>query len=68
MFGSEDRIVCLNILLRRVLWFFHFDRPLNFHLFTLKIDLFFDQKAIQHPVVRMLIMRKWNKFGHWWFW
>ncbi|XP_074610946.1 transient receptor potential cation channel subfamily V member 4-like isoform X2 [Acropora palmata] len=26
-----------------------------------------DKKAIQHPVVRMLIMRKWNKFGHWWF-
>ncbi|XP_068728318.1 transient receptor potential cation channel subfamily V member 5-like [Montipora capricornis] len=26
-----------------------------------------DKEAIQHPVVRMLIMRKWNKFGHWWF-
>lgn len=26
-----------------------------------------DKEAIQHPVVRMLVMRKWNKFGHWWF-
>ncbi|CAB4038466.1 transient receptor potential cation channel subfamily V member 5-like, partial [Paramuricea clavata] len=24
-------------------------------------------EAIQHPVVRMLVMRKWNKFGSWWF-
>ncbi|CAH3129417.1 unnamed protein product [Pocillopora meandrina] len=26
-----------------------------------------DKEAIQHPVVRMLVMRKWNTFGHWWF-
>ena len=36
----------------------------------LTVDLFalYRQEAIQHPVVRMLVMRKWNKFGHWWFW
>ncbi|XP_068676223.1 transient receptor potential cation channel subfamily V member 2-like isoform X2 [Montipora foliosa] len=26
-----------------------------------------DKEAILHPVVRMLVMRKWNKFGYWWF-
>ncbi|XP_068675391.1 uncharacterized protein [Montipora foliosa] len=26
-----------------------------------------DKEAIQHPVVRMLVTRKWKKFGHWWF-
>ncbi|RMX39951.1 hypothetical protein pdam_00021264 [Pocillopora damicornis] len=31
---------------------------------TKKLDM---QEAIQHPVVRMLVMRKWNTFGHWWF-
>ncbi|XP_015761535.1 PREDICTED: uncharacterized protein LOC107340682 [Acropora digitifera] len=28
---------------------------------------FFFQEAIQHPVVRMLVSRKWNKFAHIWF-
>ncbi|XP_068727782.1 transient receptor potential cation channel subfamily V member 5-like [Montipora capricornis] len=26
-----------------------------------------DKEAIQHPVVRMLVTRKWKQFGHWWF-
>ncbi|KAL9951799.1 hypothetical protein ACROYT_G044528 [Oculina patagonica] len=26
-----------------------------------------DKEAIQHPVVRMLVTRKWSTFGHWWF-
>jgi len=26
-----------------------------------------DKEAIQHPVVRLLVTRKWKLFGHWWF-
>ncbi|XP_027051176.1 uncharacterized protein LOC113678493, partial [Pocillopora damicornis] len=26
-----------------------------------------NKAAVQHPVVRMLVSRKWNKFAHWWF-
>ncbi|KXJ18103.1 Transient receptor potential cation channel subfamily V member 4 [Exaiptasia diaphana] len=26
-----------------------------------------NKEAIQHPVVRMLVMRKWSKFAQWWF-
>ena len=36
---------------------------LNFTLLTFPC-----QEAIQHPVIRMLVIRKWKKFGHWWFW
>ncbi|XP_020624661.1 uncharacterized protein LOC110062138 [Orbicella faveolata] len=26
-----------------------------------------NKEAVQHPVVRMLVSRKWNNFAHWWF-
>ncbi|XP_048580356.1 uncharacterized protein LOC5510674 isoform X2 [Nematostella vectensis] len=26
-----------------------------------------NKEAIQHPVVRMLVMTKWRRFAHWWF-
>ncbi|XP_028403084.1 transient receptor potential cation channel subfamily V member 5-like [Dendronephthya gigantea] len=26
-----------------------------------------DKEAVQHPVVRMLAVKKWKKFGFWWF-
>ena len=37
-----------------------------YHRFLIKIHFDFHfQEALQHPVVRMLIKRKWQDYGHW---
>jgi hypothetical protein len=46
------------------------DEEFDFPKVRCDIDTFIlgDQEALQHPVVRLLVKKKWTEYAHMWFW